>query len=96
MKIEGGFFGSIASWVALVLGLIALGIFFMVAFTERFRALPEGQEGVSETGDHVVVGATTDSQPVTEGRLAPTETGSDHSEGLSGDVEDRPSERRSD
>jgi hypothetical protein len=96
VKIEGGFFGSIASWVALVLGLIALGIFFMVAFTERFRALPEGQEGVSETGDHVVVGATTDSQPVTEGRLAPTETGSDHSEGLSGDVEDRPSERRSD
>ncbi|MEX0797047.1 MAG: hypothetical protein WD274_10160 [Acidimicrobiia bacterium] len=97
VKIEGGFLGSIASWVALVLGLIALGIFWMVAFTERSRALPEGQEGVSETSDHVVVGATTDSRPGTDGGdRGSTETGSDHPGGSSGDGEDGSSQYRSD
>lgn len=96
VKIEGGFFGSIASWVALVLGLIALGIFSMVAFTERLRALPQG-EGVSERSDQVVVDATRDSQRVTDGgEIAPTDTGSDYPGGPSGDGEDGSSESRSD
>lgn len=78
VNIAGGFLGTIVSWVALALGLIALGIFSMVAFTERFRSLPEGEEGVSDTGDRVVVGATTDSQTATESsHTTPTDTRSD-------------------
>jgi hypothetical protein len=97
VKIEGGFFGGIVSWVALVLGLIALGIFWMVAFTERFRALPEGHEGVSDTSDHVVVGATTDGGTNAGGGvIAPHETDADHpgDPAVEGDI--RPPDHRSD
>ena len=85
VKIEGGFFGSIASWVALILGLIALGIFSMVAFTERFREVPEGQV-VSDTGDHAVVGTTTEGQHT--GDSGPIDSGSDPAVGPSGDGDD--------
>lgn len=97
VKIEGGFFGSIASWIALVIGLIALGIFSMVAFTERYRALPDGEKGVAGTGDHVVVGATRDGRPAHGGgNAAPAETGADHPGDPSIEGENRPPEDRSD
>lgn len=97
VNIAGGFLGTIASWVALALGLIALGIFSMVAFTERFRALPEGHEGVSDNGDHVVVGATTDSQVDTDiGNRGTTATGSDNPGDPFGEGENRAPEDRSD
>ncbi|MGF1618902.1 MAG: hypothetical protein ACFCU2_14015 [Acidimicrobiia bacterium] len=97
VNIPGGFLGTIAAWVALVLGLIALGIFSMVAFTERFRALPDGQEGVSETSDHVVVGATTDSQNVADrSDSGSSDTGPDHPGGTSGNGDEGSSEHRSD
>ena len=97
VNIEGGFLGTIASWVALALGLIALGIFSLVAFTERFRALPEGQEGVSNTDDHVVVGAATDGQTATESsHTAPTDTRSDSPGDPFGEGENRAREDGSD
>ncbi|CAN5739696.1 hypothetical protein BH23ACT4_BH23ACT4_03970 [soil metagenome] len=96
VKIEGGFFGSIASWVALVLGLIALGIFWMVAFTERFRPLPEGQEVAVEPTDHVVVAATTDEVTTAgSGGIASTETGVDHPADPPREGEIRPPDDRS-
>lgn len=97
VNIEGGFLGTIASWVALALGLIALGIFSMIAFTERFRPAPEGQAGVSDTGDHVVVGATTDSQTATESsEIAPTDTRTENDGDPFGEGEKRAPEDRSD
>ncbi len=93
VKIEAGFFGSIASWIALVLGLIALGIFGIVAFTERFRALPAGHD----TRDHVVVGATSEGRPALEGGdVEPTETDADQPGDPQGDRDIRPRNDRSD
>lgn len=97
VKIEGGFLGTIASWVALALGLIALGIFSMIAFTERYRPLPEGEEGEFDTSDQVVVGATTTIQTATDGSdTEPTDTGSEGAGDRFGEGENRPPEDRSD
>ncbi|MEX1249291.1 MAG: hypothetical protein WEA57_01245, partial [Acidimicrobiia bacterium] len=49
VNISGGFLSTIASWVALVLALVALGIFSMIAFTKRYRPGPGGEAG---TGDN--------------------------------------------
>ena len=90
VKIEGGFFGTIASWVALALGLLALGIFSMIAFTERFRPLPGGERELADTDDHVVAGAATTGQTVTDASDPdPTDTGADGPGGPAGETENR-------
>lgn len=54
VNIEGGFLGTIASWVALVLALVALGIFSLIAFTERHRPGPEDVAGTGGNNERTV------------------------------------------
>jgi hypothetical protein len=67
MRIEGPFFGTIASWVALVLALIALGIFSLIAFTERYRPIAGGDETGDEGRDKIVVTAVSGAGPAHTG-----------------------------
>jgi hypothetical protein len=57
VRIEGPFLGTIASWVALVVALIALGIFSLIAFTSRQRPIAGGGETGDEGRDKIVVTA---------------------------------------
>jgi hypothetical protein len=57
VRIEGGFFGTIASWVALIVALIALAVFSLIAFTERYRPVAGGDEIGDEGRDKIVVTA---------------------------------------
>jgi hypothetical protein len=57
VRIEGPFLGTIASWVALVVALIALAVFSLIAFTERYRPVAGGDEIGDEGRDKIVVTA---------------------------------------
>jgi hypothetical protein len=57
VRIEGGFLGTIASWVALIVALIALAVFSLIAFTERYRPVAGGDEIGDEGRDKIVVTA---------------------------------------
>ncbi len=68
----------------------------MVAFTERFREVPEGQVAVEPT-DHVVLATTTDEVITAEsGDIALTETRVGHPVDPQGEAEIRPPDDRSD
>lgn len=57
VRIEGGFLGTIASWVALIVALIALAVFSLIAFTERYRPVAGGDEIGDEGRDKIVITA---------------------------------------
>ena len=58
VKIDGSFFGTIISWVALAVLLLSLIIFFLIAFTGRTRPVEEVTDDFSDTdGDLASVGA---------------------------------------
>ena len=57
VRIEGGFLGTIASWVALIVALVALAVFSLIAFTERYRPVAGGDEIGDEGRDKIVVTA---------------------------------------
>jgi hypothetical protein len=57
VRIEGPFLGTIASWVALIVALIALAVFSLITFTERYRPVAGGDEIGDEGRDKIVVTA---------------------------------------
>lgn len=57
VRIEGPFLGTIASWAALIVALIALTVFSLIAFTERYRPVAGGDEIGDEGRDKIVVTA---------------------------------------
>jgi hypothetical protein len=65
VRIEGGLLGTIASWVALILALIALGVFGLIAFTEHYR--PIAGEPEDEGRERIVVSAASGAGTVDAG-----------------------------
>jgi hypothetical protein len=82
VRIEGPFLGTIASWVALVVALIALGVFSLIAFTARQRPIAGGDDTGDEGRDKIVVTAAGGAGTVGTGGGRHTAPGATSDEGI--------------